>query len=107
MSGTTWSVVPFFMEIKPIPKPKKRPKNPGLRKWLAFRAKFLKDKKNFQGYYICENCERGFTHIEVDHIVKRSIDPSRVYDESNLRLLCHECHEILNPDYNIKDSDYW
>lgn len=60
--------------------------------WVKFRADFIKDKKNFEGYYVCEMCERWVEYIEVDHIVKRSIDPSRVFDPTNLRLLCHDCH---------------
>lgn len=67
--------------------------------WLKFRAKFLKGKKNFQGYYVCERKGEWVKYIEVDHIIKRSIAPDRVLDETNLRLLCHDCHIEINPDY--------
>lgn len=67
--------------------------------WLAFRRKFLKGKKNHQGYYVCERKGEWVTNIEVDHIIKRSIAPDRVLDETNLRLLCPECHREVNPDY--------
>lgn len=69
------------------------------KEWLKFRAKYLKGKKNFQGYYVCERKGEWVTNIEVDHIVKRSIDPSRVLDETNLRLLCPPCHREVNDDY--------
>lgn len=71
-----------------------------LQKWLKFRKKFLKGKKNFEGYYICEKCGRWVENIEVDHIIKRSIAPDKVFDETNLRLLCNSCHRSVNPDYN-------
>ena len=63
-----------------------------LQKWLKFRKGFLKDKKNFQGYYICSLCGKWVENIEVDHIIKRSIAPDRVFDETNLQLLCNICH---------------
>lgn len=71
-------------------------------KWLSFRKAFLKGKQNFQGYYTCELCGRWYENIEVDHIIKRSIAPHRVFDETNLRILCHDCHLKVNPDFNIK-----
>lgn len=70
-----------------------------LQKWLKFRKAFLKGKKNFEGYYICSLCGRWVENIEVDHIIKRSVAPDKVFDESNLRLLCSSCHRNINPDY--------
>ena len=64
-------------------------------KWATFRRNFLKGKKNFQDYYICEICGSWVKNIEVDHIVKRSIAPNRVFDETNLRLLCPPCHRSV------------
>lgn len=68
-------------------------------KWIKFRKKFLEGKKNFEGYYTCEICGRWKEYIEVDHIIKRSVAPDKVFDETNLRLLCHDCHIGVNPDY--------
>ena len=71
------------------------------KEWLKYRKNFLKDKRNHEGYYVCEKCERWVEYIEVDHIIKRSIAPDRVLDPTNLRLLCHDCHLSVNPDYKI------
>lgn len=68
-------------------------------KWLKFRKEFLSGKKNFEGYYTCEHCGRWVEYIEVDHIIKRSIAPDRVFDHTNLRALCSVCHRDVNPDY--------
>ena len=68
-------------------------------RWIQFRKQYLKDKKNFEGYYTCEHCGRWKEYVEVDHIIKRSVAPHRVFDETNLRLLCSACHRNVNPDY--------
>jgi len=68
-------------------------------RWIKFRKEFLKDKKNFEGYYTCEKCGRWVEYIEVDHIIKRSVAPHLVFDMSNLRALCSPCHRSVNPDY--------
>lgn len=60
--------------------------------WLAFRKRYLKDKANFQGYYKCNACGKWIDSPEVDHIRKRSLAPDRVFDESNLQILCSPCH---------------
>jgi len=39
----------------------------------------------------CEHCH-ATEHLQVDHIVPVSVDPSREYDVSNLRVLCRPCH---------------
>lgn len=67
--------------------------------WLKFRKSFLKGKRNFEGYYTCSLCNKWVEYIEVDHIQKRSVAPHRVMDETNLRLLCGNCHLDVNPDY--------
>lgn len=63
-------------------------------KWQRLKKKFKAGKDDFQGYYPCNQCGKSFKEIEVDHIIKRSVDPSRIYDETNLQLLCHDCHWI-------------
>lgn len=69
------------------------------KEWLKYRAKFLKGKRNHEGYYVCELKGEWVKNIEVDHIEKRSVAPHRVLDHTNLRLLCHDCHIEVNPDY--------
>lgn len=63
-----------------------------LAKWLAFRKKYLADKATFEGYYICNGCSKWTSTPEVDHIRKRSLAPDRVFDETNLQILCSDCH---------------
>lgn len=63
-----------------------------LQKWLKFRKAFLKGKKNFEGYYICQHCGRWLENIEVDHIKGRGSHPELVFDKNNLQLLCNSCH---------------
>ena len=80
--------------IQGFPKPTKQPKNKGLRKWLAFRAKWLKTQPtDWIGRYTCNGCGNLTEYPEVDHIVKRSVAKDRVYDETNLQILCNGCHD--------------
>lgn len=81
--------------IEPLSKPPKRKKNQGQAKWLAFRKAYLKDKSDYRGYYQCAKCTNWFKEIELDHIIKRSVRPDLVFDESNIQLLCgglYGCH---------------
>lgn len=73
--------------------------------WLKFRKQFLRGKRNFEGYYICALGGEWTQYPEVDHIIKRSIAPGRVLDETNLRVLCHNCHLKVNPDYRAASDD--
>lgn len=69
--------------------------------WLSFRRRYLKGKKNHEGYYVCEIGGEWTKYPEVDHIIKRSLAPHRVLDETNLRVLCSMCHLKVNRDYSI------
>lgn len=40
----------------------------------------------------CHRC--GLAGEEVHHVVPRSVDPSRIYDISNLMTLCKACHRL-------------
>ncbi len=62
------------------------------RQWLNFRKKYLAKQVKENGWYECAKCGRWLLYPEVDHIVKRSVAPDRVLDESNLQVLCHSCH---------------
>lgn len=62
-------------------------------KWSKFRAKFLKDKRTHEGYYVCESCNRWVYAITVDHKKKRSTHPELVFEPDNLQLLCIDCHD--------------
>lgn len=63
------------------------------RKWIAFRGNFLDKRKNGWGSWNCEHCFQETHYPEVDHIKKRSTNPELVFDESNLQVLCHACHQ--------------
>ena len=58
-------------------------------RWRRFRQSVLMDRP------FCQDCEAlGQTRVaqELHHIVKRSDDLSRFYDESNVMPLCSEHH---------------
>lgn len=64
------------------------------KKWLAFRRKFLMKRAEWWGGWTCEHCGRECLYVEVDHIKKRSTNPELKYDETNLAILCKNCHRI-------------
>jgi len=57
-------------------------------KWARFRALFLQD------HPLCAQC--GRLGEEVHHVVPRHVDPSRMYDRSNLLTLCRACHDEVH-----------
>lgn len=61
-------------------------------KWLKFRKEYLKGKENFEGYYICELGREWTKSPELDHIEQRSLRPDLIFEESNIRILCTNCH---------------
>lgn len=75
-----------------IPKPthKKRSK---AQEWLTFRVAYLKKHVKENGWYECLDCGRWMRHPEVDHKQRRGSYPELVFDESNLRILCGDCHQ--------------
>lgn len=64
------------------------------RKWLTFRRNFLKKRANWYGAWECEHCHKECLYVEVDHIKKRSTNPELKYEETNLAILCRNCHRI-------------
>lgn len=60
--------------------------------WSRTRKEFLTGKADHRGYYQCAKCRNWYAEVDIDHIVKRSVDPSRVYDLTNLQILCRICH---------------
>lgn len=64
------------------------------RKYKTFCAKIHK-----RDWYTCQICKDrnfkgrgGSIKLEVDHIIPLCINPNGLYDESNVRTLCHDCH---------------
>jgi 5-methylcytosine-specific restriction endonuclease McrA len=63
--------------------------------WLKFRRRWIRNHPpNHQGYYICYICESWIPAKEMtlDHVIPRSRDETRVFDESNLRPCCLTCN---------------
>lgn len=64
-------------------------------KWKRLRKKFLaKHVDPHTGWYRCAMCGQWTMHPEVDHIIKRSVAPHLVFEESNLQVLDRNCHQI-------------
>lgn len=61
-------------------------------KWLMFRQKYLKPLQNDEGFWVCVLCGTWTAYPDVDHIQGRAARPDLIFDESNLRVLCRECH---------------
>lgn len=57
------------------------------REWRSLRYKVLK----LYGR-VCMSCRASNKEIHVDHIVPRSVDPSRELDLENLQILCVDCN---------------
>jgi len=57
----------------------------------AENKKLRESKLNHQGYLICNNCG-SWDGSDADHIVKKSVDPSKRYDPENKQILCRRCH---------------
>lgn len=63
--------------------------------WLSFRRKWFKDNPpNHEGYYECYLCGRWVlqNEVELDHVKSRSRHPELVFDEDNIRPVCHTCN---------------
>lgn len=60
--------------------------------WQRFKKRFKAKLVRDDGYYECAICHAWITNPDVDHIIKRSVAPDRIYDETNLQLLCRPCH---------------
>lgn len=69
-------------------------------RWKALRAEYMAEVVNDEGYWECSTkhghgCGRWLTkpEVTVDHIIKRSVAPDRVFDKTNLQILCwNPCH---------------
>lgn len=111
-----------IMYIDPIPKPqrKRTPEQAAHRallgksgskqkQWRKLRDSYLKEHMSEYGeWWRCDTthgfgCGRLTSSPEVDHIIKRSVDPKRLLDKTNLQILCHECH--LKKDFGMKFKD--
>ena len=57
-------------------------------RWEEFEREYWKKHPNEKYCHICG--ERR--NVELHHIVPRHVDPSRIFDESNLIPLCRCCH---------------
>ncbi len=56
--------------------------------WEKFEKEYWEKHRNEKFCHICGEKKR----VELHHIVPRHIDPSRIFDESNLIPLCRACH---------------
>jgi 5-methylcytosine-specific restriction endonuclease McrA len=72
------------------------------RKWQRVRAAFLAKHIKDGGWYECAKCGVWLKYPEVDHIIKRSVAPHLVFDQTNFQILCHHCHLIKDSGQNIK-----
>lgn len=54
--------------------------------WLALRERMLKRAGGF-----CQRCRERRAPLEVHHLTYRNVGQER---ESELKVLCHECHEL-------------
>lgn len=64
------------------------------KRWANFRRKFLKKLVGWDGRVACQKCGKRLEipEVEVDHVIKRSVRPDLVFDETNLVALCSDCH---------------
>ena len=46
---------------------------------------------NTQGA-VCKACHKASNQLDVDHIIPRSHDRSRIMDVKNIQFLCRPCH---------------
>lgn len=67
--------------------------------WKRLRYQFLMLSENKE----CKNCGSS-KNLQVDHIVPRSIDPSRSLDQTNLQILCADCNfgKGATPDHVLR-----
>lgn len=66
------------------------------RQWIAFRKKWLRHHlPNHQGYYECYICLKWVLEnaVELDHVKSRSRHPELVFDENNIKPICHGCNQ--------------
>lgn len=64
------------------------------RKWLAFRREYLKGKATHEGYYLCHDCQRWVTDVDLHHLQGRGSHPDLVYDPENIVMLDRKCHQL-------------
>lgn len=65
------------------------------KQWLAFRKKWLRHHlPNHQGFYECYICLKWVRQdeVELDHVKSRSRHPELVFDEDNIKPICHDCN---------------
>lgn len=63
------------------------------KQWKNFRSKYLKDKKNHEGYFVTKLGE-WVKNPDLDHIKKRSTNPELVFDKDNIELMTPERHRL-------------
>jgi 5-methylcytosine-specific restriction endonuclease McrA len=64
-------------------------------KWRTLRARLIRKRRRSDGTWMCALCNAPITDqrdIELDHIVPVSVDESRAFDESNLRVVHRTCN---------------
>jgi 5-methylcytosine-specific restriction endonuclease McrA len=65
------------------------------KQWLAFRRRLMRHHlPNHQGYYVCYICRKWVreNEVELDHVKSRSRHPELVFDEDNIKPICHDCN---------------
>jgi 5-methylcytosine-specific restriction protein A len=72
-------------------------KGRGGRPWARLRKRILLRDK-----YTCQSCHRVGGRLEIDHIVP--ISQGGTKDESNLQVLCRECHRKKTIEERTKDA---
>ena len=81
--------------IEPIRKPVSK-KNKVSKEWLAFRRQWLKDNPPtiWPECWTCGICGQpvDLPNLDLDHIVDRSVDPSRRLDPTNIQPSHHSCN---------------
>ena len=95
-------------------KPKRKKRDPFYNsyEWKKIRLEVLSEGDNR-----CALCGRTKFDLRddntkvcltVDHIISRSIDPSKELDKSNLQILCSDCHEAKmvddDRDFRMKEE---
>lgn len=69
-------------------------------KWEEFERRYWEKHPDEKYCHACGERRR----VELHHIVPRHVDPSRIFDESNLIPLCRSCHFRIG---HLCDWDLW
>lgn len=70
-------------------------KNRASAEYRREKAIWLKEREQWGGWYICEECGRWTQEPELDHTERVGMGgrPSVLLDKSKWQLLCRDCHD--------------